>query len=393
MWHGHLVTKKNFYQIMLSSYLLIFVMSANAFISTAFWKKRGVASFGTPTMIAGGMAHYCAIANQAAYCWGNNSSGQLGNSTTTSSSTPVLVTGLTSGVTGIFAGANTSCAIVNGAAYCWGSNAIGQLGNGTTVNSSIPLLVTGLSSGVTSISTNGSTGSSCAVVNGAAKCWGAYNSYGTMGNGTQTSSPTPTLVPGLSSGVTAITTGQNAPVSCAIVNGAAKCWGFLGPGIGMGDGSNSQTATLSPVQVYGMTTNVTSVVCGDAHCCAAKAGVISCWGANLNLQLGSIYGNSSTIATSPTVAQYAGNGTSLTANSNTSCGFVLNGAAYCWGYNYYSQVATGTNVTSMAVGGYSTCKIDGNIAYCQGYNSAGELGNASTPIGSTAAATPVSGLP
>ena len=107
----------------------------------------------------------------------------------------------------VASGASNTCAIVDGAAKCWGGNFYGQLGNGKSgsgVDSSVPVQVSGLTSGVTDISTAGRH--SCAVHNGSAKCWGE-NSYGALGNGTTISSAVPVQVSGLTSGVTAISAG------------------------------------------------------------------------------------------------------------------------------------------------------------------------------------------
>jgi hypothetical protein len=121
------------------------------------------------------------VVSGAAKCWGNNGNGELGDGTRTSSTSPVQVAGLTSGVTAITAGENLSCAIVNEALKCWGINSSGQLGDGTTTSSLTPVSVIGFSSGVSAVTL--SRYLACAVRNGAAKCWGD-NTYGALGNGT-----------------------------------------------------------------------------------------------------------------------------------------------------------------------------------------------------------------
>src|SRR5437867_985055 len=90
--------------------------------------------------LAAGRYHTCGLTSAgAAYCWGGNYVGQLGDGSTTNSSTPVPVAGglnfsaLTTGV-----GGHTCGLTMSGAAYCWGGNHIGQLGDGSTTLSSIP---------------------------------------------------------------------------------------------------------------------------------------------------------------------------------------------------------------------------------------------------------------
>lgn len=94
--------------------------------------------------VSAGYDFSCAIDSGRAYCWGLNNAGGLGDgSTAPYSYVPVAVD--TSGVlagktlTKISVGYDYACALDStGAAYCWGDNYYGELGNGTTTSSDVP---------------------------------------------------------------------------------------------------------------------------------------------------------------------------------------------------------------------------------------------------------------
>jgi alpha-tubulin suppressor-like RCC1 family protein len=159
----------------------------------------GVLSGKTVTAISGGFLHTCAVADGKAYCWGFNIRGQLGNGTTTDSAVPVAVntSGVLNGktVTAVDGGDYHTCAVADGKAYCWGLNSGGELGNGMNTDSNVPVAVstTGVLNGRTVTAVGAGSSYSCAIADGWPYCWGS-NSYGQLGNGTDTDSNVPVAV-------------------------------------------------------------------------------------------------------------------------------------------------------------------------------------------------------
>ena len=105
----------------------------------------GVLNGRTISAIAAGGGHSCAITDGEVFCWGQAGWGQLGNGSTTSVSTPVAVdtSGVLSGktVTEVTTGFRHTCVVADGDAFCWGQATSGELGNGIAIDSTTPVAV------------------------------------------------------------------------------------------------------------------------------------------------------------------------------------------------------------------------------------------------------------
>lgn len=120
---------------------------------------------------------FCAYANGSStitptgvYCWGN----------TYKSGTPQLVTNISPSQLSNYPKQN--CNITTGKVYCSGQNYWGQLGDGTTTDSSTPVEVQGIVGTPTSVVSDGLS-TNCALASGTVYCWG-NNWYGEVGQGT-----------------------------------------------------------------------------------------------------------------------------------------------------------------------------------------------------------------
>ena len=222
-------------------------------IPVAVQMPAGVARFQSIT--AGG-EYTCALTNEGkAYCWGLNNQGRLGNNSTTNSRIPVAVQ-MPAGVArfqSIAIGYAHTCALTaEGKAYCWGWNHQGQLGNNSTTSSSTPVAVQ-MPAGVSFQSIAVGIGHTCALTNeGKAYCWG-WNNQGQLGNNSTTSSSTPVAVQ-MPAGVSFKSIAAVYYHTCALTNeGKAYCWGNNEYGQ---LGNNSTTNSSIPLAVSSVGVNV-----------------------------------------------------------------------------------------------------------------------------------------
>jgi alpha-tubulin suppressor-like RCC1 family protein len=277
----------------------------------------------------------CGITSDSrAYCWGAQTYGQLGNgiASTGSSATPSLVVGPVTrtavSLNRIAAGGDHACGLnAQGVAFCWGKDSSSQLGNGdgVRVNSTTPIPVAGgfLFSAITAGQAH-----SCAIrsSDNVAMCWGD-NSQGQLGNGTvggMADNPAPIVgAPPL----IAISAGGLHTCGLTAQN-TVFCWGSNASGQ-LGRGSSDTSGFGTAAQVAG---SYKSVGAGMATTCAiTTSGSASCWGRNDYGQLGN--GSVGGVATAPVSVSGARTDFSvITVGIRHSCAVGASGA-YCWGSN------------------------------------------------------------
>jgi alpha-tubulin suppressor-like RCC1 family protein len=253
-----------------------------------------------------GTWHTCGVTREnAAYCWGNNGYGQLGDNAMGQNAryldrpTPVRVFGALF-FQQVSAGGTHTCGVTSdNRAYCWGNNRQGQVGDGSEVR--------------------------------------------------QRLQPTPVAGRRFYREISAGGEQQGSGFSCAITMGdRAFCWGD-GRNGQIGDGSTFLRFT--PRAVSGGH-SFRQVSAGVYNACARTPdNVAYCWGYNFSGEVGDA---TTTRRLTPVAVRGGHSFSQLSTGSGHTCGRTTGAAAYCWGYNKFGALGDGTRtdrLTPRAVAG------------------------------------------
>jgi len=363
--------------------------------------------------LSGGAFHGIALkSNGAIYAFGDNSSGQFGSGSTTSSTSLVLACRDSLGWVGSDPGAQFTVARrSNGTLWSWGDNFSGQLGDGNTTARLTPVQV-----GSAANWSSHSAGLSHVVAlrsDGTLWSWGD-NSFGQLGNG----SLNPSLVP-----IQITSTGDWAAVSAGDshtlalkADGTLWAWGDNSSGQ-LGVGSNLQgnqpQQVLTPGSTGNFNSNWVAVSAGGSHSVGLQAdGSLWVWGDNSLGQLGAAF-----LAPTSSPQQLTNHALALlhpgfdsswkaiSAGLGHTLGLQANGTLWSWGDNSDGQLGNGDPalagqptpvqvlnsltapyLSAVAADSHSTAlRADGTL-WSWGSDLSGQLGNGANP---TPPATPV----
>ena len=290
--------------------------------------------------------------NGRVWGWGNNSTGQLGDNSTTSRPTPVSIAGTTKTFCKISAGGSHTMAIdKNGRAWGWGQNG-GALGDNSTTQRNTPVSVLGAVKTFCQIST-GRNHSVGLDKNGKVWTWGS-NSNGQLGIATQgvgTQVSTPVAVSGTAKTFCQIV---GSKVESMAIDKNGLVWGWGNNQFGQ-LGDNSATLRNTPVSVAGVRKTFCTITCGDDadHTLAiARNGRVWAWGYNLVGQLG--IGSTLSVRTPISIGGTAKTFCKIAVGQLHSAAIDKNGRAWTWGYNLNGQLgdnSTTSRLTPVSVAG------------------------------------------
>lgn len=315
---------------------------------------------GIPTGIfANGDYHSLFLkSNGSAWACGLGASGQLGNQSTVSFSSPIAVVGNHSFVE-IVAGASNSFGLkANGQIWSWGANGFGELGNLTSTNTSSPVLVVGNHS---FIHVYGCMGVSEFMfgLKADGSAWGCGNNIdGALGTSTSPDSSSPVLVVGNHSFI-ALSLGDGFALGLKS-NGQIWGWGLNDSGQLAQQNINNRS---SPVLVVGNHSFI-ALAAGNSNGYGLKAdGSVWGWGVGGSGQLGNLTTNPSS---SPVAVVGAHSFVAISAGVFFALGLKSDGSLWTWGSNVSGQLGNNTRTASS-----SPIQVVGN-SFTKIYNKMGD---------------------
>ena len=279
----------------------------------------------------GGVGHGVGLKNDGTvWCWGDATSGCLGNGTVTDVTSPVSVLGGHSFVD-VAAGLSTSLGLkIDGSAWAWGLNNAGQLGDETMLSKSSPNSVVGNHSFVKAVMSVSHSGG--LKIDGSLWMWG-LGTEGSLGNNTADNLSSPNAVIGSHSFIDVAVGYQYTLARKA--DGTIWGWGTNARGQ---IGDHTATSRSSPVLM--MTTSLPYVFAGmgvgDSHTYGlTNKGTVAFWGRGSEYQPGNVdYPNSSQKTPISTTMPP---GVSFSAVvGGYRCGMALqssDGSVWAWGEN------------------------------------------------------------
>lgn len=342
-------------------------------------------------LISTGTSHTCSLgAAGGVWCWGDNSSGQLGDGTRNRSVIPVRVSGLDERAVAVAAGTAHTCALlVSGAVECWGSNENGALGSGVrgagrgSLNE-LPVMVpewNGVGEGHTAVALAAGFRRTCVVLLSAAVQCVGEGSSGALGGGVSSDSQVAVSFDSVMPKTTSVSTGSfytcaldgqgrvycsgelvpNSTISrrndrarlvselgkgvlsvvvgyysaCAILqNQTVRCWGSNGGNLGNGKVADS----AKPTTVVGLV-EAKSLGLGNAGGCAVlKSAALKCWGAS-SILTGAGFGTTRLVPSS--IEGLTDEVEAVSVSDSHACAVVQSGEVKCWGVNSDGQLGDG----------------------------------------------------
>jgi alpha-tubulin suppressor-like RCC1 family protein len=324
--------------------------------------------------VSAGWQHACAITSDGVYCWGAGQAGQLGNSFTEDSATPVRVTS-TRMFSHVQALDTTTCGVDTTATlWCWGSNYDGVLATGSAIGAPFPVEVL---SNVMDF--DGRAGNIVAITSGGQLySWGS-NSYGQLGLGPDSVGMTVDMVTEVS-GVTAQGTAAGGHHNCVLIDGQAYCAGANDyTQLGQTGGALDTFEAVAGSVVFKGIEAAHEFTCG-----VTENSKVYCWGRNDPQILPEWPGAVAEPVQLGTQDEWAG----LTLGFRHLC-MMRDGRLFCLGGNEHgelgrsggalsepTEIEAGGLYSLVSAGRYFTCAIraEDSVVVCFGNNEIGQLG-------------------